>query len=58
MPIDHADTGDRTARTERMIEHYRLVKKGRLQRRAIILWRKLEARQAVVELEKPLERIH
>jgi hypothetical protein len=34
------------------------VKKGRLQRRAIVLWRKLEARRALVELEKPLARIH
>jgi hypothetical protein len=58
MPIDDADTGDRTARTERMIEYYRLVKKGRLQRRAVVLWRKLEARRALVELEKPLARIH
>jgi hypothetical protein len=56
--MDPADTGDRLARTERMIEHYRLAKKGRLQRRAIVLWRKLEARRAFVEFEKPLERIH
>jgi hypothetical protein len=40
------------------MEHYRLAKKRRLRRRAITLWRKLEAQQALVELEKPLERVH
>jgi hypothetical protein len=58
MPIDHADTGDRLARIERMIERYGLAKKRRLERRAIALWRKLEAQQTLVEFEKPLERIH
>jgi len=58
MPIDHSDTGDRLERIERMIEHYRLAKNRLLERRAIALWRKLEAQQALVELEKPPERIH
>ena len=58
VPIGHADTGDRLARIERMIEHYRLAKDRLLQRRAIAMWRKLEAQQALVEFEKPLERIH
>ena len=58
MPIDHSDTADRLARIERMIEHYRLAKNRLLERRAIALWRKLEAQQALVELEKPLERVH
>jgi hypothetical protein len=58
MSIDRADTGDPLAPVERMIEHYRLAKKRRLRRRAIALWRKLEAQQALVEFEKPLERVH
>ena len=58
VPIDHADTGDRLARIERMIEHYRLAKDRLLQRRAIAMWRKLEAQQALFELEKPPERVH
>ena len=58
MPIDHSDTGDRLERIERMIEHYRLAKNRLLERRAIALWRKLEAQQALVELEKPPERVH
>ena len=58
VPIGHADTGDRLARIERMIEHYRLAKDRLIQRRAIAMWRKLEAQQALVELEKPPERIH
>ena len=58
LPIGHADTGDRLARIERMIEHYRLAKDRLIQRRAIAMWRKLEAQQALVELEKPPERVH
>ena len=58
MPIDHSDTGDRLERIERMIEHYRLAKNRLLERRAIALWRKLEAQQALVELEKPPESVH
>ena len=58
MPVPHGDTGDRLERIERMIERYRLEKKRRLLRRAITMWRKLEAQQALLELEKPLERVH
>jgi hypothetical protein len=58
MPIDHADAGDRLVRIERLIQHYRLAEQRRQERRAIALWRKLEAQQALVELEKPLERVH
>jgi hypothetical protein len=54
----HADTGDRPARIARMIESHRLEKLRRLQRRAITLWRRLEAHQALAEFEKPLERVH
>jgi hypothetical protein len=58
MPVNRGDTRDPLGRLERMFEHYRLEKVRRLQRRAITLWRKLEARQVFVELEKPLERVH
>jgi hypothetical protein len=58
MRIDHGGTGDPLARFARMMEHYRLAKIRRLERRAITLWRKLEAQQAFIELEKPLERVH
>ncbi len=57
-PVNRADSGDRLARIERMIDQYRRAKKGRLQRRAIALWRKFEARQALARFEQPLERIH
>jgi hypothetical protein len=58
MPIPPGDTRDPLGPIERMIEHYRRAKMCRLQRRAVTLWRKLEARQAVVNLDKPLERVH
>ena len=56
--MGHADTGDRLARIERMIEHYRLEKNRLLERRAMTLWRRLEAQQALLEFEKPPERVH
>jgi cobalamin biosynthesis Mg chelatase CobN len=58
VPINRAYAGGRLAQIERMIEQYRHAKKRRLQQRAIALWRKLEARQALVRFEKPLERVH
>ena len=57
-PIDYGGTADRLARIERVIEHYRVEKKQRLLRRAIRLWRKLEGQQVVLQLEKPLDRVH
>jgi hypothetical protein len=57
-PIGRADTGDRLACIERMIEHYRLETARRLERRAMTLWRKIETRQALANFEKPPERIH
>jgi len=54
-PMNRAD---RLVRIERLIDHYQRAKKSRLQRRAISLWRKLEARQALARFEQPLERIH
>ena len=41
-----------------MIEHYRREKIRRLERRAMTLWRRLEAQQVLVNFEKPPERIH
>jgi hypothetical protein len=58
IPLDLGDTRDPLGPIDRMIEYYRVAKMRRLQRRAITLWQKLEARQAVVDLEKPLERVH
>jgi hypothetical protein len=58
MPLGRADTGDRLASIERMIEHYRLETIRRQERRAMTLWRKIETRQALANFEKPLERIH
>ena len=57
-PVNRADSGDRLARIERMIDQYRRAKKGRQQRRAIALWRKLQSREALARFEQPLERIH
>ena len=57
-PSHRPDTRGRLARVERMIEQYRLAKRRRLERRAISLWRKLEARQALGRFEEPVERVH
>jgi len=57
-PSHRPDTYGRLARVERMIEQYRLAKRRRLERRAVALWRKLEARQALGRFEQPLERVH
>lgn len=58
MRISHADTGDRLASIERMIEHYRLETIRRQERRAMTLWQKIETRQKLADFEKPLDRIH
>ena len=55
---DQPDTRGRLARVERMIEQYRLAKQRRLERRAITLWKKFEARRALGRFEQPLERVH
>jgi hypothetical protein len=57
LPVP-GDTLDPVGRVERMIEHYHREKMRRLQRRALTLWRKLEARQALVKLDKPFARVH
>jgi hypothetical protein len=58
MPRECAGTDDRLARIERMIEHYRFAKSRRQVQRAIALWRKIEAQEALADFEKPPERIH
>jgi hypothetical protein len=55
---DDRDTPDPVGRVERMIEHYRLARLSRLKRRAMTLWRKTEAREAVAAFEKPPLRVH
>jgi hypothetical protein len=57
-PIVCGSSDDRLVRIERVIEHYRVEKKRRLLRRAIRLWRKLEAQQVILQLEKPLDSVH
>jgi hypothetical protein len=58
MPTGCPDTSDRRASIERMIEQYRLETIRRLERRAMALWRKMEARQVLAGFEKPIERVH
>lgn len=58
MSLDQGVTGDRPTRIELMIEHYRIARMRRLERRALIMWRKLETRLAIVAHEKSLERVH
>ena len=57
-PIDCGGSDDRLVRIERVIEHYRVEKKRRLLRRAIRLWRKLEAQQVILQFEKPHNSVH
>jgi hypothetical protein len=57
-PIVCGGSDDRLVCIERVIEHYRVEKKRRLLRRAIRLWRKLEAQQVIFGLEKPVDRVH
>jgi hypothetical protein len=58
MPSDVAGSGDPLGRIDRMIEQYRRAKILRLRRRALVVWQKLQARQAIVDLEKPTESVH
>jgi len=58
MATDRSGTSDRLARIEDVIEEYRAVKQRRLLRLAMRLWRRAEARQRLVALETPLERVH
>lgn len=58
IPPDDSGARERLARIARMIEHYRLVKKHRLQRQAAAVWRKVEADEALVQFEKPPDRVH
>jgi hypothetical protein len=58
IPTDDSGARERLAHIARMIEHYRQVKKHRLQRQAAALWRQVEAQQALVQFEKPPDRVH
>jgi hypothetical protein len=58
IPTGDSGAGERLARIARMIEHYRLVKKHRLQRQAAALWRQVEAHEALVHFGKPPARVH
>jgi DNA-binding transcriptional regulator YbjK len=58
MPIDHAARSERVGRIEELMEHYRRAKDRRLLQRAMALWRRLEARRALVKLERPRRRVH
>jgi len=58
MAIDRTQPADQRARVDQLMEKYRAAKQRRLLRRAIRLWRATEARQRLLELEAPLERVH
>jgi len=58
MPTDPADSRDRLARIERMIEEFRSVKRRQALRRAMRLWRRAEARQQLLVLDAPPDRVH
>jgi hypothetical protein len=51
-------TADWCARLERMMEQYRAATRLRRLRVAMKQWRMEEARQVLVALEKPPDRIH
>jgi hypothetical protein len=58
MSIDRTKAAARLTRIDHMIEEYRRAKQNQLLRRAIKVWHKAEARQRIVELDAPTERIH
>jgi hypothetical protein len=58
MPVDPSDPNARRARIDRLIEAYRVVKRRRLVRRAMRLWRHAEIHQQLARLEAPPERVH
>lgn len=58
MPTDRTDIDDRHARIELMFANHRLERKDRVMRRAMAKWRTLETQQALIELDKPPDRIH
>jgi len=58
MDAKRTDWTERLSRIEQMIDEYREAKRRRLVRRAIRLWRRTEARQQLIHLEAPSERVH
>jgi len=58
MAIDLAESAERRARIEQLIQEYRAAKERRLLKRAVRLWRKTEARQGFVEIESSPQRVH
>jgi len=58
MGARRTEWAERISRIEQMIDEYREAKRRRLVRRAIRLWRKTEARQQLIHLEAPPERVH
>ena len=58
MAIDSSATRERLAQIDNIIERYRAVKQQRLLRLAMRLWRRAEAKQWLVTLEAPIERVH
>ena len=58
MEIDRTGASELQAHIEQLIEEYRAAKQRRLLQRAMRTWRKTEARQQFVKVEKPPDRVH
>jgi hypothetical protein len=58
MAVDDRDSAERIARIEQMIAEYRHEKERKLMRRAMRLWRRAEADQRCVDLERLAARVH
>ena len=58
MMIDGTNRPERLARIERLIDEYQSVKRRRIVRRAMRLWRAAEADQQLAKFEAPPKRIH
>jgi len=58
MMIRGTDRPERLARIERLIDEYQSVKRRRIVRRAMRLWRSAEADQRLAKFEAPPKRIH
>lgn len=58
MSNGQADARELIARVSRMMEKYPAEKQRRLLKQAVKAWRKNEADQAIIDLERPPERVH
>ena len=58
MAADEIETAERLARIEWMLEQHRETKQRQLLRRAMKLWRRAEAHQQLMNLERPPARVH